>query len=159
MYILQRLCHAFLFVLCQWAVCTNFGIWVHILVTTILYFGTKVKVFRFCSVDAYSRKSFHGFSFLCHKLHAIRFHFIDSGSAPAKLIMVAWLGFQVLFYWHMDMEVLRFVSYAECVLSGCWFQVTCLSPIDVSHLFSTIIIVGISVRKWINIHSTCSPYS
>jgi hypothetical protein len=107
----------------------------------------------------YSRKSVHGFSFLSHKLHAIRFHFIDSDSAPAKLIMVAWLGFQVLFYWHMNMEGLRFVSYAECVLSGCWYQVTCLSPLDISHMFSIIIIVGKSVRKWIHLCSTCAPYS
>ena len=34
-----------------------------ILVTKILFFGTKVKVFRFCFIDAYSGKSVHGFSF------------------------------------------------------------------------------------------------
>jgi len=33
-------------------------------------------------------ESVHGFSFLSHKLYAISFHFIDSDSALAKLIMV-----------------------------------------------------------------------
>ena len=43
----------------------------------------------------------------------------------------------------MDIEVFRFViGHAECVLSGCWYQVTCLSPMDILDMFSTIIIVG-----------------
>jgi len=53
----------------------------------------------------------------------------------------------------MDVEVFRFVvTYAECVLSCWWYQVTCLSPVDISHMFSTIIIIGKSVRKWIHLH-------
>jgi hypothetical protein len=64
--------------------------------------------------------------------------------------MVRLLGFILLTHGHGGFQI---VSYAECVLSGCWYQVTCLSHMDILHIFSTFIIVGKSVRKWIYLHS------
>jgi hypothetical protein len=126
-YVLQRLCHAFSLVLCQWAISTNFGIWVHILVTKFIpsnfILVTKVRFLDF-------------------------------------VLLVHIQGSQSMDFHFCPMDVFRFVvSHAECVLSGWWYQVTCLSPVDISRMFSTIIIIGKSVRKWIHFHSTHVSYS